>query len=393
MSELRSKGALLPEEYHRGMDARTDAVVHQLTDHPSINHGLFFLAPSFRPGHPEQVAFVTHRAGHPQLAMFDFSTSRSRVLTDRDDLLPFSPVFAPDGEKVYFSTRSKTLVALDLDTLEEQDVASVPADGVGECAPSADGRWLVTAFKRSGQHGLFVADVQRGGGEVILERADRIIHPQFHPRDADLILYAGDPRPRLWTIRRDGSDDRCLYDNGPREFIVHESFLGQSDELIFAIWPRQLCRMHIEERTIRPIADLNAWHMASSRDGSRVVTDTAHPDRGLLLVDPDTGQWQTLCYPEASSQGSQWKQDHPAGDDVWASIRDQAGGDLSWMESRADTVYGPQWTHPHPAFDAEAKRVIFTSDKTGHPQVYVVEVAMGSRGRDGRERYETEREG
>ena len=51
------------------------------------------------------------------------------------------------------------------------------------------------------------------------------------------------------------------------------------------------------------------------------------------------------------------------------------GGALSWMEVATDTVYGPQWTHPHPSFSPDETKVVFASDKSGNPQVYVAELA------------------
>jgi oligogalacturonide lyase len=47
---------------------------------------------------------------------------------------------------------------------------------------------------------------------------------------------------------------------------------------------------------------------------------------------------------------------------------------LSWMENAADSVYGPQWTHPHPSWSRDERKVAFASDRTGTTQVYVVEV-------------------
>ena len=44
---------------------------------------------------------------------------------------------------------------------------------------------------------------------------------------------------------------------------------------------------------------------------------------------------------------------------------------LSWMEMKVDTVYGPQWTHPHPSFSPDETAVVYTSDVSGHSQVYV----------------------
>jgi len=44
------------------------------------------------------------------------------------------------------------------------------------------------------------------------------------------------------------------------------------------------------------------------------------------------------------------------------------------MEVATDSVYGPQWTHPHPSFSADEQRITFASDRTGSTQVYVAEV-------------------
>ena len=47
---------------------------------------------------------------------------------------------------------------------------------------------------------------------------------------------------------------------------------------------------------------------------------------------------------------------------------------LSWMEVSTDSVYGPQWTHPHPAFSADEGRITFASDRTGFTEVYVADL-------------------
>ena len=56
-------------------------------------------------------------------------------------------------------------------------------------------------------------------------------------------------------------------------------------------------------------------------------------------------------------------------------LQPQQAGDrekaLSWMEMKVDTVYGPQWTHPHPSFSPDETAVVYTSDVSGHSQVYV----------------------
>jgi Tol biopolymer transport system component len=45
------------------------------------------------------------------------------------------------------------------------------------------------------------------------------------------------------------------------------------------------------------------------------------------------------------------------------------------MEAKVDTVYGPQWTHPHPSWSADERWVIYDSDVSGTTQVYAALVA------------------
>lgn len=373
------KGDRIDGEYRQFRDERTGALIHQLTRGGAMSHSLFFLSPSFRPGtagEGQQVAFVTYRGGVSRLCLFDFATHTARVLTDGDGLQPFSPGFSPDGMYLYYTTAAGDIRRLDPDSLDDQTIYTEPGGNLGEASLSRDGRYTVSSCKRDATFALIVVDVEKRTGGVILETGFQMIHPQFHPRDPNVIIYAGHPIPRLWTIGRDGSNNRCLYQNAWNEFIVHESFLGDSDDLIFAVWPNRLGRLNFHEPRMQTICDLNAWHMASNRAGTLIVTDTNHPDRGLLLVDPKTGDHRPLCYPGASCHGSQWKQDYPATPQTWQRQPDADADQrvLSWMEMKVDTVYGPQWTHPHPAFDDSAKRVVYTSDADGEAQVYVVEV-------------------
>ena len=89
----------------------------------------------------------------------------------------------------------------------------------------------------------------------------------------------------------------------------------------------------------------------------------------LVLVDPETGQHRSLCATAATNQGFQWHQPTPLVADGeapgWATMVE---------EESTETAYGPQWSHPHPSFSPDGQRVAFTSDMTGRPQVYVVDV-------------------
>lgn len=361
-----------PAEARELRDERTGARIWQLTSHESINHNLYFLTPSLTPDET-QFVFCSYRGGSPQFWAGGFPTGELRQVTDEEGVNGFSGTLSPNGEELYYTAAGKVR-AVRLATGEPRTLAEFPGASLGECSLSADGRKVVSALKRDGLNCLAVTEMA-GGGKIILELERTIIHPQFHPRDNTLIEYAQDPAPRMWTIRTDGSDNTCLYEHGNNEFLLHEAFLGDGDELIVTRWPYALQRFHLARREMTEIAAFNAWHIAGSRDGSQVLCDTARPDAGLQLVDVATGARRTVCYPESSCGGSQWDRDRYALAEDFAAAR-AAGeeGALSWMEMKTDTVYGPQWSHPHPSFSPSERWVVYTSDRTGQPQVYAADL-------------------
>jgi hypothetical protein len=373
MDMIFSKGRRFPSEHSTGRDPRTGALVHQVTAHPSINHPTYFLHSSFWPDQ-SAILFTSYRSGSAQLFESGFPNGGIRQLTEGPPIHAFSPLIAPDGAEVYF-VRGGEVWALERGSLRERLVTRFEDGQLGECSLSADGQWLTAAIKRGGSPGVAVGRTD-GSAWHVIPFPRTVIHPQFSPVDPEWIEFAGDPAPRMHRVRRDGSGLECLYQHDNHEFIVHETFLGGTGDLVFTVWPQALKRMDWRTRRVDTIAEFNAWHITPNRAGTMILCDTNHPDIGLQLVDVATGARRTICYPEASSQGSQWRTSRYAVAEDWAAAAASADKEksLSWMEMAVDTVYGPQWTHPHPSFSPDEKMAAFASDRTGHTQVYVVEL-------------------
>ena len=103
---------------------------------------------------------------------------------------------------------------------------------------------------------------------------------------------------------------------------------------------------------MRWITRFPAWHAHPDDTGLRFVCDTAFPDVGLHLFPArEPGEARLLCRSDASSVGAHWAQPFPYNDGP-------------------KEVYAPQHTHPHPRFSPDGRRVLFTSDATGHAQLY-----------------------
>jgi oligogalacturonide lyase len=343
----------------------------QITNDASINHPTYFLQSSFVP-EGDGIIFTSYRTGSAQLFNASLTNGEIQQLTDGPAIHPFSP--AMFGEWIYF-VRSGSIWRLLRTTLDEELIVEFPNGQLGECSLSADGEWLTAAIKQGAQSGIVTGRAD-GSQWRLIPFARTVIHPQFHPLEPDWLIFAGDPAPRMFRVRRDGSGMECLHHHGNDEFIVHETFLGRTGDIVFTVWPRLLCRMDWTTREIREISAFNAWHIASDAMGSRVLCDTNHPDRGIFLIDVASGLPRHVCMSDASNRGSQWKESRYALAEDFARARSAANASdtLSWMEASTDTVYGPQWTHPHPSFSRDEKRIAFASDKTGTTQVYVAEI-------------------
>jgi oligogalacturonide lyase len=369
-----TKGERWPAEYSLRRDRVTGARVHQLTSHASTNHATYFLQSSFTPD-GRTMLFVSNRSGAWQLfAVRDFPAGQIVQLTDGGPIHPFSPAFHPAGDRVYF-VRGGSIWWLRLDTLAEACVVDFGTASMGECSLDASGEWMVAAIKQDGQSGLAVGRTD-GTGWHRIPFPRTVIHPQFHPTEPEWIEFAGDPAPRMHRVRRDGTGLECLYVHDNEEFVVHETFLGATAQVIYTVWPRALRVMDWQTREHRTVAGFNAWHITPNRAGTAVLCDTNDPDEGIFLVDVASGERRLVCLSESSNGGSQWRRSRYALSEDFAAAQSGTprGHALSWMEVGTDTVYGPQWTHPHPSFSRDERLVVFTSDRTGHAQVYVAEI-------------------
>ncbi len=366
------KGVRGPSEVARSRDRETGARVWRLTSHPSISHPTYFLQCSFLIGQ-SHVLFTGYRSGSAQLFEAGFPDGEIRQLTDGEPVHPFSPLIDGRGGVVF--VRGGAVWRLDRETLDEHRIVDSGGQ-LGECSLDAAGRWFVAACMRDGGSGLLVGALDGGRSEFI-PFPRTVIHPQFNPVRPDWIEFAAATAPRMHRVRRDGSGLECLYQHGDDEFVVHETFLGESEDLAFVVWPRALRRLEWRTGRVSTISEFNAWHIAPDRAGERILCDTVHPDRGLQLVDVATGERRTVCRSDASSQGSQWRRSRYATAEDWlrAGRQGERKCSLSWMEMKVDTVYGPQWTHPHPSFSRDESMVAFASDRTGCTQVYVAEIS------------------
>lgn len=365
------KAAVFAREQSVTADPATGRRVRQVTDHPSIHHHPFFFVPAYDAA-MRRLVFISHRTGAPQIFFEDRNSGTLVQATDRGDLAPWSIYPSADGRFVYF-TAGTGAWRIDLWSLEEEQLADfgdvemrekgMVGAAMGTTALSADGRWWAVPVKAGAVSRFVLIDTQNKTSAVFLER-DTIGHPQFCPDDDDLILYAGPLTDRVWVTDRSGRNNRRVYEREDRmQWVTHETWLPGRRAVAFVDWPRGMRVIDIDNKTARWLTDFPAWHAAPDREGEHFVCDTNHPDRGLHVIPVNgnanaTHAWP-LCRSDASSEGAHWAGQFPYNNGPVA------------VEAR-------QHTHPHPRFSPDGARVVFTSDRTGHAQIYEVELEGGS---------------
>ena len=359
-----SRGRVFPSESRKFVDERTGVAIRQVTDQPAIHHHPFFIVPAYD-DEMARLIFVSHRSGRAEIYAEDRETGRLVQLTERDGIAEYSIYPSHDGRYVYF-TAGAAGYRVHTETQKEERLvdfgeiqmreAGMVADAMGTTALSFDDRFWALRFSSGDRANLAVVNTASGEAEVILQR-DTIAHIMFCPDDNNLLYYAGPLKDRVWVIKRDGSENRRLYQRKPGEWITHEVWIPGTRELAFVDWPRGIRAVQVDRGAERRVASFNAWHAICNTQGTLMVADTNFPDIGIQLFDPTDGVGapRTLCYPGASNAGAHW------------------GGPFPY-EDGPIKVYAPQHTHPHPSFSPDSRFVVYTSDGTGQAQVYEAEI-------------------
>jgi oligogalacturonide lyase len=345
--------------------------VRSVTSDPSVHHHPYFYVSAFDDA-MRWLFFVSHSTGRAQAYAEHRGDGKVLQLTNRDDLNEWSIHPSHDGRFLYYSAGS-SICRVDLATLREEVLTDfggfsfraeeMVGAGMGTLSVSGDDRWLAVPVCAESRRRLYVIDSATGTPECIVE-GPSIFHPQFHPDDSSLIRYSGSHAARMWVVNRDGSDHRMIYsrDESRKEWVVHESWIPGTREVLAVDWPHGLFRVSIDNGKRTEVSTLNAWHPAVDHSGRRIITDTLYPDRGICLLELDdaTARIHIVCESLASSQGNHWNCDHCPYDD----------GQVQ--------VYAPQHTHPHPSFSPDGRYVVFTTDYSGWPTVMEIDLMPDS---------------
>jgi len=377
---------IFPTEHSTYADKDTAQTVIQWTSMPCTNQHLYFTSLSVTTD-DRWLTIISDRDGNPNLYAIDRRDGAMRRLSHNESGLLRSYVY-PTGGLVGFSKvspcldpvnnrifyiRDDEVYAVDLDDPAgtERKLCELPPkwygaythispDGKTFCVPCTDPRAFAdekTQWEQLGKvplrmkkEGLvtriYLIDVATGKARVAAEVPFWVTHVQFDPAGTGRIVFnleghdgTGSPLPnRIWCLETDGSF-RPISEEPQGEWRSHENWAPDGRSIIYhggragkafvgsRTWEGKL----LHETSLEGI---EFWHATGALDGRRKFVDRR--DGMISILDPGAKENRLI--------------------------------DLC----RHDTAYDIQDAHAHPLTTPIGNSVIFTSNRTGHCQVYEV---------------------
>lgn len=316
--------------------------------------------------------------------LLDLKSGDCLQLTDQSEENTFGGFLSPDDRHLYFVRAKRTLVRLDLATLQEEAAYVVPDGWVGygtwvsnsactkmvgieirasDWFPLSDWQKFREMFFKKPRCRLIRIDLQTGARETIHEVDCWLGHPQYRPFDDNTVAFCHEGNhdlvdARMWFIDEDGSNLRCGKTHAPGESCTHEFWVPDGSAMVYVSYLkgqsgrqiRSLDPLTLQDKLLTTMPPCS--HLMSNHDGTLIVGDgCASPsdvdDKSGYSIEPDP--YLHLFDLKAGN------------------TRRIARHDSSWGVYKGDR----QVTHPHPSFTPDQKQVLFSCDKQGEPGLFL----------------------
>lgn len=366
------KGEVRQFQFVSKADPDTGARVTRLTPLEVACHRNYFYQKCFTQD-GAQVIFGARFGTDWNYHLLDLATQQATQLTDQEGENTFGGFLSPDDQYLYFVRAERTLVRLNLTTLQEEVLYTVPPEWVGygtwvansTCTKIvgieiwADDWFPLTSWEKFAEmfHAkprcrLFSVDLATGQRHVIREEKLWLGHPQYRPFDDTTVAFCHEGShnlidARMWFVNEDCSNLRCGKEHAPGESCTHEFWVPDGSAMIYvsflhgqterAIWSLDPVTLQSTKLTDMPACS----HLMSNYNGSLIVGDGSGQDPYLHLFDLKAGTTRRIARHDTS-----W--------DVYLGNR--------------------QVTHPHPSFTPDQRQVLFTTDAEGMPALYLADL-------------------
>jgi len=341
-------------------DSRTGREVWQVSPENASCVASYMYITSFAPDE-RFLFYVSDRSGSRQLYRLEIETGETIQLTEATGISGFGANLHPDGRSLLYRD-GQVYRAVDLLTGEERIVLDTtkyawlrkPGEQI---TFSKSGHFFSLSFEYAdGKRAVARAACDGSSVEELYRYGEQTQHVQFCPGDEDLLTFAVWPdyqntpdlpdskRARAWLLDARTRTARPFLVMPPGTRATHEYWGSTGQRMYFhkktvRTWvPTWICSLDRATGKVRDIfgsKTIKLGHSFINRDETKIVADSQEPGRNeLLLIDVASGRAEVLCWPNSSITG--------------------------------------QNSHVHPSFSPSGRFIVYTSDCSGRPQVYLV---------------------
>ncbi len=368
-----AKGDIEGNDFTAFNDPFTGRKVIQLTSSEQFCHHPYFYNKSIT----NDNKYLIHGKksnGTRNIFKMDLTNGLSMQLTDAEGINEFNTILNSSDKYIIF-TKGNQLIKLDLNNLEEDVIYSIPEGWStnAESTPSLssddkyivlpeiksediiqlEGDWtmFIKQWRKMPKCRIVIIDIEKKKSEIVFEENYWIGEVQFRPHDNDTLSFCHEGPwhkidARIWLMNRNASNMRCVKQREGKEQFGHEYWLKDGSKIGFMHFPkfygkdasiRFIDPITLDEEILMNCSGYS--HCMSNFNNSKIVGDArGRKNSHIYLVDVKKKTEEILC-----SHKTSW------------------------------STYGhTQDSHPHPIFSSDGSFIIFTSDRTGLPVIYRV---------------------
>jgi oligogalacturonide lyase len=366
-----AKGTVWPSEKKTETDRLTGIEVTQLTNYKAHSHHLYFTENGWYDGEG-RLLIVSDRGNSTNLFSLHVESGLITQLTDYPDNDQLGACLSPDESAAYVKV-GRRLVRLDLQTLDEQTLFRAPEGyNIGNVNATADGRYVITCLQEDlsrrirldlgngyvGHRELMEAaphsrivriNAATGGAETVFEDRCFITHINTSPTEPWLMTFCHE---------------------GPWHLVDHRIWgLDLSTGKVWKIRERLEPMEKVGHEFFYPDGVTIGYH-GFRQDGTNFFGSIRYDNTGMEETDFHFDTWHS--YADGLGQAVVDGKNAVQTLSIWRKIGGVYQGPRTLCELRCS--FHSQKLHAHPRFDSRGKRLVFTSDKNGYGNVYMVEI-------------------
>ncbi|CAG7654980.1 oligogalacturonate lyase family protein [Paenibacillus allorhizosphaerae] len=363
------KGTVWPSERKAYTDRFTGIEVTQLTDYKAHSHHLYFTESGWYDG-GQRLLLISDRENSTNLYSMHLESGEMTQLTDYPGNDQLDACLLPDGSAA-FVKKDRCLIRLNLSTLEETLLYEAPEGyRLGNASATADGKFVLTCVQEdlssrirldlgngyvghrelmeAAPHSMIVRiNAGQGGAEIVYEAKRFITHINASPGEPWLLTFCHEGPwhlvdHRIWGLDlRSGKAWKIRERLEPGEKVGHEFFYPDG---------------------------VTVGYHGFRANGTNFFGHIRYDNTGMEETEFAFDTWH--AYADGLGQAIVDGKGAVKSLSVWRKADGVYDGPRMLCELRCS--FHSQKVHAHPRFSADGKQALFTSDKNGYGNLYLI---------------------